>query len=146
MCGAEGRLLHICKVVFRISVKGNFADSDQGIIAMGPDLGDIENVPFVLETIFEGHDLDIEGPGGTFAGGNMVEKISSGKIWVFSFQFGGRFQGEVLNADVSLNVNLDPELVTLFIDPLVGVATITIHMSETIRSTSVTVKDGNLVD
>lgn len=51
----ESRLLSVLEVVLWVSVEDQFTNSDKRIVRMRPDLGDIENVPSVLETIVNWH-------------------------------------------------------------------------------------------
>lgn len=51
----ESRLLSVLEVVFWVSVEDQFTNSDKRIVRMRPDLGDIKNVPSVLETIVNWH-------------------------------------------------------------------------------------------
>lgn len=75
----------------------------------------------------------------------MLEEVFSSVVRV------GRLKGisfsssEVLNTRVSLEVELNPEGFTLFINPLEGVRRVTVHSSVTIGSTSVREQNGNLV-
>lgn len=51
----ESRLLSVLEVVLWVSVEDQFTNSDQRVVRMRPDLGDIENVPSVLEAIVDWH-------------------------------------------------------------------------------------------
>jgi hypothetical protein len=52
---------------------------------------------------------------------------------------------KVFDALVSLEMILHIVYITLFINPLVGMGTVSIHMSETIRSTAIREENSNLV-
>src|SRR4030042_1957661 len=48
VAGAKGGLLHLGKVILRIAVQDKPADLDRRKIAVGPDLGDIENIESIV--------------------------------------------------------------------------------------------------
>jgi len=143
--GREGGLFDISEVVLRISVQDHLTNFLQGIVTMGPDLGNIENVPFVVGSISFRHDLDIHGPGGRFSRFNVLKEISGGIVRIIRFQLMSLFISEVLDSSISLEVELDVEDFSLGINPLEGVRSISIHVSVAIRSTSVREEDGDLV-
>jgi len=53
-----GNLLCLGVVVHWVSIQGDFTNWDKGVITMGPDLGDIENIKAVCFSILLGHSLD----------------------------------------------------------------------------------------
>lgn len=143
--GREGSLLSFSEVVFGVSVQDQLTDGNQGVVTMGPDLGNVENVPLVLVTIVNGHGLDVEGPRSATTLSDVLEEIFSGVVGVGGLEGISFTSGEVLDTRIGLEVELDPVSFTLFIDPLEGVGGVTVHSSETIRSTSVGHQDSNLV-
>jgi len=67
--GTESDLLHLSKVVLGVPVKHNLAHRDQGVLSLGPDLGEIKWVPTELLSLLKGHHLDGECIGGLQGGG-----------------------------------------------------------------------------
>jgi len=59
MSWREGGLLDFSEVVLRVSVQNHFTDWDQWVVSVWPDLGDIKDVPFVVESVFFWHSLDV---------------------------------------------------------------------------------------
>ena len=51
-------MFHFGEVVFRIAVQFQVTDLDQGVVAMGPDLGEVKRVPFIGFDVGLRHDLD----------------------------------------------------------------------------------------
>jgi hypothetical protein len=60
----ESCLLHFGVVVGDIAVQGERADIDEGVVAVWPDLGEVEGVEPVGHGGLEGHDLHLERPAG----------------------------------------------------------------------------------
>ena len=113
---------------------------------MGPDLGHIEDVPLVVGGISFGHDLNLHGPGGGVALGDVVEEVSGGVVTVLAFDSVGLGTSEVLDAGVSLEVPLDVEGLAGLANPLVGVGAVAVHVSVAVGGASVGHEDGELVD
>lgn len=109
MAWSESRLLSFSEVVFRVSVEDEFTNVDEWVVTMWPDLGNIEDVPFVVGSISNWHDLDLQRPRGSLSLLDVVEEISGGVVWVFAAEFGSLFGNQILDAGVSLEVELDIE-------------------------------------
>ena len=62
MRGREGSLLNLGEVVIGVAVEDHLANRDQGVVLLGPNLGDIEGVPAVGGGILGFHDLDVDSP------------------------------------------------------------------------------------
>lgn len=112
---------------------------------MRPHLSDIKDIPLVLEALFEGHNLREESPFGGVALCDVIEEISRGIVRVVSLKLVSLLQGEVLNAGTSLEVKLDPELISLLVDPLEGMRAVAIHVTVTVGCAAVAEEDGDLV-
>lgn len=117
----ESGLLGFGKVVGRVAVQNELTVTNERVISMRPNLGDIEDVPLVLLGISFGHDLDVSSPSSSLARGNVVEEITSSMIRILSAHFLSFSGSEVLDTNVSLVVELNVESFTLFIDGLEGV-------------------------
>jgi hypothetical protein len=66
-------------------------------------------------------------------------------VRVSFLEFFGFFVGEVLDALVSLEVILHEMNISLFVDPLICVRAESMHVSESIRSTSIRKEDCHLM-
>lgn len=109
-------------------------------------LGNIIDIPLVCFSLFLRNDLHIPCPRWEVRSFNSVEKILSSIINVISSNFSCFLYWKIFNTLISLEVIFHKEDFTLVVDPLVGVRGVTIHVSETIRDTSVTEQNGNLVE
>src|SRR4030081_1144747 len=54
----EGGLLHLCEVVFRITIELHYADFDQWVVSLRPDFGQVKRIVLVCLCLFLCHDLD----------------------------------------------------------------------------------------
>ena len=71
----ESTLLNLGKVILRVSVKIEFSNWDQRIVAVGDYLGHIEDVKLVILTCLLRDELDIPCPGGEVTLLNVLEQI-----------------------------------------------------------------------
>jgi hypothetical protein len=58
----ESRLLNLSKIVFRVLVQNELANWDERVILLRNGLGYIENVIFVIFSLFLRNKLDIPSP------------------------------------------------------------------------------------
>src|SRR6266566_2059526 len=58
----EGGLLHLCEVVFRITIELHDTNFDQWVVSLGPDFGHIKRIVLVGLCLVLGHYLDEERP------------------------------------------------------------------------------------
>lgn len=144
--GRESGLLDLGKVVVGVTVEDHLSDGDQGVVLLGPDLGDIEGVPAVGGGLLGGHDLDVDGPGGEVTLGDGVEEIGGGVVGVGGGELGGLGGLEVLDALVALEVPLDEVGLAGLVDELQGVGGEAVHVTVTIGGTAVGEEDGDLVE
>lgn len=132
----EGRLLGFSEVILRVAVEYEFSDRDEWVVAMGPNLGYVEDVPSVLEAVLIGHDLRLESPSGGVSVFNMIKQVSGSIVGVCALQGVCLGSSKILDARVSLDVDLNPELLVLAIHPLESVRTVPVQVSVTIGSSS----------
>lgn len=112
---------------------------------MRPNFSDIENVPLVILPIFFRHNLHTEFPNRILSIFNAVVEVSLSKIAIFGFHLIGFFCSEVLNSLLSLKVPLNPKAFSLLVDPFISMRTISIHVSISIRSSSIRKQNGQLM-
>lgn len=111
---------------------------------MRHNLGNIEDIPVVVEGLSLWDDLHPEFPLHCVALLDVLEQIVRGVVGLAK-QGAGLVVGEVLDAGESLEVQFDPDCLVVLVEPPESVRTIAVHMSEPVRSASVTHQDGHLV-
>lgn len=132
--------------VLWVSVKREFADFNEGAVALRPDLGDVIDVEFVLLTLCKCHDLDVHSPRWEVALLDVGEEVSGCEILVLHAHFSGFLGSEILDALVSLVVIFHKEWFPLVVDPFVSMRAVSIHVTESIGSSSVGEEDHYLVE
>lgn len=90
-----------------VLVQGKFVHGDQGVVRMGPDLGHVEDVPAIGFGVHGVHNLEVHCLRGTIPLGDGIVKIGSVIVWLFTSKFDRFFLGEVFDALVGLDVDLD---------------------------------------
>lgn len=77
-------------------------------------LSDIKGVELEFLSLFESHDLDIEGPGWKVAIGNGIEQVSDGIVWVGGSQLVSLLHCQILYSLISLKRKkpVDPTTLT----------------------------------
>ena len=89
---------------------------------MGPDFGQVEDVPAEFLGLLGAEDLEVTGPAGVFTILDGVEEILRVPVWIFGGHVAGFGVGEGLAALVRLAVDLDVVESSIGIGELVGVA------------------------
>lgn len=143
---SEGGLFDFGKVVDWVSVQNDLSHGDQRELAMRPDLGDIERIPFELICLFLSHDLNVEGPFRELALFDSVVQISDGVIRISCGQLESLLGREVLDLLVGLGMEFAPEMLSILVDKLEGVGSISVHVTVSIRSSSIAEQEHDLVD
>lgn len=108
-------------IVCGVSVKGDFADRNEWVVRVWPDLCDIEDIKLVSSSVFLRHSLNKPVPRWVVAFFNGVVKIVSAMFGVFDTLGDGFGSCEVFDSLTSLVVVLDIVDVTLIIYPSEGV-------------------------
>jgi len=80
--GTEGQLLNLREVVGGVPVQDQLTHGDQGELALGPYLSNIEWVELPLLRLLKGHQLDGECPGREISSSNCVVQISDSIVWI----------------------------------------------------------------
>lgn len=112
---------------------------------MWPYLGHIVYVKAILVSISEWHDLNEPVPGGGASIKETFVQVSGGKVLISLTFFGSFLIREVFDALSSFEMVFNQEWFALCVDPLEGVRTVSVHVSEAIRSTSVGEQDHDLM-
>ena len=109
LAGIEGRLFDLGEIVLRIAVQLEDADLDQGIVLVEPDLGQVEGIVGALGRVLLRHDLDEHGPAGEVALLDALVQIALVAFPVLGDDRLGLFVGQVLDALLGPEVELDPD-------------------------------------
>jgi hypothetical protein len=141
----EGRLLDFGLKVARIAVQSQPADLMQGIVTVGPDLGQIKGIEAVVLGLFKWHDLNFQRPAGVFPPLDRLAQIAAVVVGVFPGDPIGLFLGEKLDALVGLEVVLDPEPFAFGVNPHVRVARVAVHVPIALGDPSITHQDRDLM-
>ena len=130
--GGEGRLLHLGEVVGGVLVQHHLAHGYQGVVTMGPHLGDVVDVISVLLSFCLRDELNIECPRGEVSLLDIIKQILGSIVLVAAGEGFGFFGAQTLVALVGLEGVLHEEGLTLLVHPLVGVRAVPIHVAESI--------------
>lgn len=144
MSRREGGLFGFSEVVINSSVENKLSDRDQRIVCMRNDLGNIEDVPFVVECILFRDSLDRKLPFGSLSSVKVVDQISGSIVRIIE-QIGSLLGSEVFDSGKGFEVKLDPESLAFLVNPTESMRTVTVHVSVTIGSSTVAHQDSHLV-
>ena len=86
---------------------------------MGNNLGDIKDIPFVVETLLLRNSLNFDVPLCSSSVINVIDKVSAGIVWVSS-KLLSLFFAQVFDSRSGFEVHLDPKGLTVFVDPSKG--------------------------
>lgn len=144
--GGEGNLLDLGEVVLGVLVQGELAEGAEWDVLLGPDLGQVEDVPAELLGLLGGEDLDIDGPAWVFTLLDRLEEILGVPVWVLAGELTGLLVVEGLVALVGLEVDLHVVEGAVGLVPLVGVARVAVHVAVRVWGTTVREEVHDLVD
>jgi len=143
----EGDLLDLGKVVLDVLVENHLTNLAERELLLWPDVGQVEDVnllvlPEVLSLLWC-HSLNHDIPAWVFTVLDGVVEILLVSIW--------RVLGRVLLSDetsalLGLEVDLSVNPVTLLVDKLHGVTSVSVHLSPVLWNTTVTHEDHDLVN
>ena len=111
---------------------------------MGHHFGHVEDVPIVAESISLWDDLDAELPFCSLALLQVTKQIPSRVVMVLQQPL-CLLAGQVFDTREGSEVQLDPNCLSTFVDPAESVRAEAVHVSEPIRSASITHQNGHLV-
>jgi hypothetical protein len=86
MSWTEGSLLHILEVVLVVSVEDQLSKFYGRIICMWPDLGDIKDVPFILQSVNFWHHLHLNSPSSSIPLVDVLEQVLGGIVGIGGFE------------------------------------------------------------
>lgn len=144
MTRREGRLFDLSKVVIGVAGENETSNGDERVVFVRDDLGDIKNVPLVAETINFGHNLNLEVPFDGLASVQSLNEVTASIVRVGN-KSSCLFTGEVLDSLSSFEVKLNPEGLSVLVDPSECMGGIAVHVSESVGSSSVAHEDSHLV-
>src|SRR6267378_8165030 len=93
----EGGLLHLCEVVFRITIELHYANFDQRVVSLGPDFGHIKRIVLVCLCLFLCHYLDEERPTRKISTFDCLEEISAMALPIMCHNRSSSFVREIFN-------------------------------------------------
>ncbi len=141
----EGGLLDLREEVLRVAVQRHRADLDQRVVAVRPDLGEVERVDPVGLRVVVRHRLDRQRPAREVTLGDRVVEVAAVEVGVLAGDLGGVLVLEALDALVAVEVVLDPVLLAGLVDPEVGVRAVAVHVAVGLRDAAVAHQVGDLV-
>jgi hypothetical protein len=141
----ETGLLDVGEVALRILVQHHPADLDRWVVAVRPDLGEVEGIEAVISRIRERHHLHLERPRGMVTGLDGVVEVLYVGVGIRRRHRVRFVLGEEVDPLVGLEVVFDPDLVATFVDPHEGVARVAVHVAPGLRYATVRHQDGHLV-
>lgn len=119
--GGVSNLLSLSVVVGGVSVESDSTDGDQGVVFVGPGLGDIENIESVGSSLLLGHGLNEPVPGWVVTLLDLVVEVVGAPFGVLCSHSLSLLSGEALNTLSGLVMILDVVNLVLVIDPSEGV-------------------------
>src|SRR5712692_850738 len=93
----EGGLLHLCEVVFRITIELHDANFDQWVVSLGPDFGHIKRIVLVCLCLFLCHYLDEERPTRKISTFDCLEYISAMALPIMCHHRSSSFLREIFD-------------------------------------------------
>ena len=144
--GREGDLLNLGEVVLGVLVEGVLAEGAERDVLLGPDLGQVEDVPAELLGLLGRQDLHVDGPAWVFTLLDRLEEVLGVPVWVLAGELAGLFVVEGLAALVGLEVDLHVVEATIGLVPLVRVARVAVHVAVGVWSAAVREEVHDLVN
>jgi hypothetical protein len=141
----EGQLLHLGKVVPRVTVEDELADLLERVVFVRPHLGQVKRVEGALFGLRKRHDLDVHGVLGIVALGDRVVHVPDGKVGIALCHLVSLVTVKALDALVGLVVELDVVGLALSVDHLEGVGAVAVHVAETDGGAAVGEEERHLV-
>lgn len=141
----ESDLFYLGVVVSWVSVQSELAYLNEGVIFVGPDLSDVQDIESIVRGVSLWHDLDLEIPNWEIFLVDSLKKILSGIIWILGSELLSLFISQRLLAFPSLEVEFDKVNLVLVINPLKSVASIPVLESITVWGSLIREQDSDLM-
>ena len=141
----QPRLLDLGEIVLRVAVQFQRADVDQRIVAMWPDLRQVERVVPVLVRIGLRHDLHADAPARIVARLDRVEQVALVGFAVAADHIVRLDVGPVLDALHRLEVELHPEALAVLVPERIGVRAVAVDVAIALRQAAIRHQDRHLV-
>ncbi len=126
----ERGLLNVHKVVLWIAVEHQLGELDQRVVAMRPDLRQVERVEMKLLRIGLGHDLDADSPRGAVSPLDRFRQVACRVVGIGTREQLGFLSRVGLNSLLCLEVVPHLEAFTFCVDPAERMAAVSVHMTE----------------
>src|SRR5690554_5062026 len=146
ICRVKGSLLHVGKIVFRISVQFKLTYRDKRKVAFWPYFGQIKGVDRVIVCFFLRHDLYIHLPFGEVLPLYRLKQIPLVRFPVGPNQVNRLFVGEVFYSLLRSKMEFHPITFVFRIVKAKGMATKTMHMPIGLWNAPVAHHDGHLME
>jgi hypothetical protein len=144
--GRVSNLLSLSMVVGRVPVESNSTDGDQGVVFVGPGLGDIEDIESVRGSVLLRHGLNEPVPGRVVTFLNFVVEVVGAPFWVLCSLSLSLSSCEALNTLSGLVVVLNVVNFFFVVDPSESVGWVTIDVAVAVWCSSVGEQDGHLME
>src|SRR5690606_11352515 len=143
--GREGSLFDFGEEVVRITVQFQYPDLDERVIALGPDLGQVEGIQMIRTGFLLRHDLNVHLPAGEVAALNRVEQVTLRAFAVAANYFLCFSVRQVLDALLGAEMELHPKALVLCVDEAERVTAEQVHVTEAGGNAAIAHHDGDLV-
>ena len=143
--GIEGGLFRVGEVILRQLVEGHLSHLHEGVVPVGPDLGEIEGIEAVIRSVFLRHDLNAQRPAGELAVFDGIVEILEQERRLLATDFRRLFGGEALDALVRLEVEFHPIPLAFGVDQHEGVGAESVHAAIRGRDAAIPEEHGELV-
>ena len=125
----EGGLFYFGEEVVGVAVKLEASNLLQWVVCVGPNFSQVKRVPLEVFSLFVGHRLDVHCPGWVVSFVNGFEHVFGGPARLDALKVLPLFFGEVFDALVGEEVELDPGAFVVLVDEAEGMAAIAVDMS-----------------
>ena len=143
----ECDLFDLGEVVLNIFVKDEFADLAERELLLRPNVGQVKDVDLLLLpkvlSLLRGHHLNRQGPRRIFSSFNRLVQVL---LTVVGRLGRSLVIGKGLVTLVRLHMNLGVHPIAILVDELESMPTVAIHVTESVRDTSIAHEDHDLVN
>jgi hypothetical protein len=141
----KSNLFNLSKVIFHVLVQGEFSERPKWNFFLRPNLGQVEDVPAELFSLFRTEDLEVACPARVFTILYGVEEILRVPVRILRCHVARLGIGKGLATLVRLTVDLDIIERAVRFGELIGMAGVAVHMAVRIGRTTIGEKMHDLV-